>query len=169
MSVSEATVSLTKGTMSKADYLAYLKSANLTDGEIITLACNGSITAEEATDIVNAKKSKRLFLKTGKKGGASLYGLQRMPITLYREGWNSLLQFADQIRAYLAENKPCELDVADIIKGAKTDKAQDEERAFLLEVAAGKHPHAKLAEPKFGPDGKLTGGKLTVTLSNKSE
>jgi hypothetical protein len=168
MSLQEATVSLTKGTMSKADYIAYLVK-NATDSDLFALACNGSITSDEGAKILQARKAKRLWMKTGKKGGASLYGLQRMPITLYRGGWDSLLAFADEIKAFLAKNEPCDLDVADILAGAKGDKAQDEERAFLLEVAAGKHPHAKLSDPKFGPDGKLTGGRLTVTLSNKSE
>jgi hypothetical protein len=39
------------------------------------------------------------------KGGASLYGLGRFPITLYQEQWIKILDMSDEIRTFLSENK----------------------------------------------------------------
>jgi hypothetical protein len=44
-------------------------------------------------------------LKVSEKGGVSVYGLGRFPITLYKEQWSKLLDMADQIRAFIAENE----------------------------------------------------------------
>lgn len=55
----------------------------------------------------NEKRSQQpegLRMKVGEKGGASLYGLQRWPITLYKEQWGKLLDYADEIRAFLTQN-----------------------------------------------------------------
>ena len=43
-------------------------------------------------------------LKVSEKGGVSVYGLGRFPITLYQEQWTKLLDIADDIRAFLKEN-----------------------------------------------------------------
>jgi hypothetical protein len=43
-------------------------------------------------------------LKVSEKGGVSVYGLGRFPITLYKEQWAKLLDMADQIKAFIAEN-----------------------------------------------------------------
>jgi len=39
------------------------------------------------------------------KGGVSVYGLGRFPVTLYFEQWIRLLDSADALRAFLDENK----------------------------------------------------------------
>src|SRR5438067_4985449 len=44
-------------------------------------------------------------LKVSEKGGVSVYGLGRFPITLYQEQWTKLLDMADQIRAFITEHK----------------------------------------------------------------
>ncbi len=44
-------------------------------------------------------------LKVSEKGGVSLYGLGRFPVTLYKEQWTKLLDMADDIRAFLKENE----------------------------------------------------------------
>lgn len=43
-------------------------------------------------------------LKVSEKGGLSVYGLGRFPITLYKEQWAKLLDMADQIRDFLKEH-----------------------------------------------------------------
>lgn len=40
-------------------------------------------------------------LKVSEKGGLSVYGLGRFPITLYKEQWAKLLDMADEIREFL--------------------------------------------------------------------
>ncbi|HKD86009.1 MAG TPA: hypothetical protein VKB58_14745 [Terriglobales bacterium] len=43
--------------------------------------------------------------KVSEKGGVSVYGLGRFPVTLYYEQWIRLLDQADQIREFLEVNK----------------------------------------------------------------
>jgi hypothetical protein len=46
----------------------------------------------------------QVYLKVSEKGGLSVYGMGRFPITLYREQWEKLLNMADDIRAFIQEN-----------------------------------------------------------------
>jgi hypothetical protein len=50
-------------------------------------------------------KEKELSLKIADKGGISLYGLGRFPVTLYYEQWIRLLEFAPSINTFLVENR----------------------------------------------------------------
>jgi len=50
------------------------------------------------------RKSGELHLKVSEKGGLSIYGLGRFPVTLYKEQWNRLLDHADEIREFLKAN-----------------------------------------------------------------
>lgn len=43
-------------------------------------------------------------IKVTDKGGFSVYGLGRFPVTLYREQWTRLLDAADQVKAYIEAN-----------------------------------------------------------------
>jgi hypothetical protein len=45
-----------------------------------------------------------MSLKVSEKGGLSVYGLGRFPVTLYREQWEKLLGMADEIRNFILEN-----------------------------------------------------------------
>jgi hypothetical protein len=54
---------------------------------------------------VQGRKRGSLDFKVSEKGGVSVYGLGRFPVTLYYEQWIRLLEQADQIRAFLEENK----------------------------------------------------------------
>jgi hypothetical protein len=51
------------------------------------------------------KKTGRLEFRVSEKGGVSVYGLGRFPVTLYFEQWQRLLGAADDLRAFLNENK----------------------------------------------------------------
>jgi hypothetical protein len=48
--------------------------------------------------------SKGLSLKVSEKGGVSVYGLGRFPVTLYKEQWKKLLDMSDEIRSFIDEN-----------------------------------------------------------------
>lgn len=52
-----------------------------------------------------SKRSGSLELRVGEKGGVSVYGLGRFPVTLYYEQWVRLLDVADRLRTFLEENK----------------------------------------------------------------
>jgi hypothetical protein len=43
-------------------------------------------------------------LKVSEKGGVSVYGLGRFPVTLYKEQWTRLLDMADDIRTFIKDN-----------------------------------------------------------------
>jgi hypothetical protein len=53
---------------------------------------------------LKTRASRAVSLKVSEKGGVSLYGLGRFPVTLYKEQWAKLLDMADEIRAFLKEN-----------------------------------------------------------------
>lgn len=46
-----------------------------------------------------------LEFRVGEKGGVSVYGLGRFPVTLYYEQWIRLLDASDGLRKFLEENK----------------------------------------------------------------
>ena len=48
---------------------------------------------------------KGVSLKISEKGGVSVYGLGRFPVTLYKEQWAKLLDMADAIRAFIRDNE----------------------------------------------------------------
>ena len=43
-------------------------------------------------------------IKVSEKGGVSVYGLGRFPVTLYKEQWEKLLSMADEIRDFIAQH-----------------------------------------------------------------
>jgi hypothetical protein len=44
-------------------------------------------------------------MKVSEKGGLSVYGMGRFPVTLYKEQWLKLLDLSDDIRAFIAANE----------------------------------------------------------------
>jgi hypothetical protein len=51
------------------------------------------------------RSSRAVSMKVSEKGGLSVYGLGRFPVTLYKEQWAKLLDMADDIRAFIKENE----------------------------------------------------------------
>ena len=51
------------------------------------------------------RKPGELEFRVGEKGGVSVYGLGRFPVTLYYEQWIRLLDAAEELRAFLEKNK----------------------------------------------------------------
>ena len=49
-------------------------------------------------------KEKGLSLKISEKGGLSVYGLGRFPVTLYKEQWLRLLDMTEEIRNFIEIN-----------------------------------------------------------------
>jgi hypothetical protein len=57
------------------------------------------LKAENAA--LKARAARGVTIKVSEKGGVSVYGLGRFPVTLYKEQWTKLLDMADDIRAFL--------------------------------------------------------------------
>ena len=51
------------------------------------------------------RRTGSLEFRVGEKGGVSVYGLGRFPVTLYYEQWIRLLEQAENLRTFLEENK----------------------------------------------------------------
>ena len=50
------------------------------------------------------KRGRGTTIKVSEKGGVSVYGLGRFPVTLYKEQWLKLLGMADELRAFIRDN-----------------------------------------------------------------
>jgi hypothetical protein len=78
-----------------------------TKEQILADLAAGKIQVDEASKQLAAlEQSKRgtLYCKVSPKGALSVYGLQRMPVTLYAEQWERLLAFGDTIRDFIKDN-----------------------------------------------------------------
>jgi hypothetical protein len=66
-------------------------------------------TYEELKAKIAALEAKQqggsISFKVSDKGGVSVYGLGRFPVTLYYEQWTRLLDKAQELREFLDENK----------------------------------------------------------------
>ncbi|HEX3104843.1 MAG TPA: hypothetical protein VHQ22_10365, partial [Terriglobales bacterium] len=51
------------------------------------------------------RRTGSLEFRVGEKGGVSVYGLGRFPVTLYYEQWKRLLDASDKLREFMEENK----------------------------------------------------------------
>jgi hypothetical protein len=60
------------------------------------------LKAENAS--LKARTTRGVSMKVSAKGGVSVYGLGRFPVTLYKEQWAKLLDIADDIRAFIREH-----------------------------------------------------------------
>ena len=75
--------------------------------EIVQELAAGRMSAEEANrQLAELEQPKRgtLYCKVSQKGAISVYGLQRMPVTLYVEQWERLLGFGDEVRAFAKDH-----------------------------------------------------------------
>ena len=58
----------------------------------------------EKAQLKSKKTAGELIFKISEKGGLSVYGLGRFPVTLYKEQWRKLLGKAEEIDTFLREN-----------------------------------------------------------------
>jgi hypothetical protein len=56
-------------------------------------------------EALKRRATKGVTLKVSEKGGMSVYGLGRFPVTLYKEQWKKLLGMADDIRTFIVEHE----------------------------------------------------------------
>ncbi len=78
----------------------------LTKDEILAKLAKNEIEVDAASKLLSAldRPKGNMYCKVSEKGACSVYGLQRMPVTLYSEQWTRLLDFADAIREFLVEH-----------------------------------------------------------------
>lgn len=75
--------------------------------EILAKVASGEIKVEDATRMLEEADQRprgTLYCKVSPKGALSVYGLQRMPVTLYLEQWVRLLEFSDSLRQFMKEH-----------------------------------------------------------------
>ncbi len=67
------------------------------------------LTLVEALKAENAQlkagRARSLSMKVSEKGGVSVYGLGRFPVSLYRGQWERLLRAKEDILAFIETNK----------------------------------------------------------------
>ena len=61
--------------------------------------------AELEKQVDTKKRTGSMEFRVSEKGGVSVYGLGRFPVTLYYEQWIRLLDAAENLRTFLEENK----------------------------------------------------------------
>jgi hypothetical protein len=60
------------------------------------------LKAENAA--LKARATRGISIKVSEKGGVSVYGLGRFPVTLYKEQWIKLLDMGDDLRAFIRDH-----------------------------------------------------------------
>ena len=56
-------------------------------------------------EALKAKTTRATSIRVSEKGGVSVYGLGRFPVTLYKEQWLKLLEMAEELKGFIAENE----------------------------------------------------------------
>jgi hypothetical protein len=75
--------------------------------EILKKLAAGELDVDVASKMLaELEQPKRgsLYCKVSEKGAISVYGLQRMPVTLYVEQWERLLGFAEEIKEFMKDH-----------------------------------------------------------------
>ena len=79
----------------------------MTKEEILQKLASGELQVDAASKMLaelEPPKRGNLYCKVSEKGAVSVYGLQRMPVTLYMEQWERLLGFAEEIRQFIKDH-----------------------------------------------------------------
>ena len=64
-----------------------------------------ALSKDELIALLNAaNQPKRLSMKVSEKGGLSVYGLGRFPVTLYRGQWERLATAMPDIKVFMTQN-----------------------------------------------------------------
>ena len=61
------------------------------------------LRAENAA--LKARPERSTRLQVSAKGGVSLYGIRRFPVTFYMEEWERIFDETEKIRAFIRENE----------------------------------------------------------------
>jgi hypothetical protein len=81
------------------------QSHTSTGGPHMTEPTYEELKAQVAVLEAKQQRGSSITFKVSDKGGVSVYGLGRFPVTLYYEQWIRLLDKAQELREFLDENK----------------------------------------------------------------
>lgn len=62
------------------------------------------LALQTKNEALQARANAKISLKVTEKGGVSMYGLGRFPVTLYASQWERLIASADAVKAFIKEN-----------------------------------------------------------------
>ena len=120
--------------------------------EILAKVAAGEISPEEAGKLLEAAEKRprgTLYCKVSQKGAVSVYGLQRMPVTLYVEQWDRLLNFGDELRQFIAEHDALQsrrdrAGVGDVVAQVRAvvDAGDDQVGLEAVDQPERRQPHA---------------------------
>ena len=86
-----------------------LLNSDTSDEAAAGLLGTGKVTPDDFVAWIRSKngssKKPGLYCKVSQKQALSVYGLQRMPVTLYAGQWERLLDFAEHIREFITANE----------------------------------------------------------------
>lgn len=124
-------VPLSIGIIGAAPFAA--KDKTMTNSEIMAKVISGEIDGAEAVKLIESNQHKsapvgEIYLKVGAKGGACMYGINsRMPVTLYVEQWERLVEYvkSGKLDAFIADNADSLVrkSDSDTVKAAKAKTA----------------------------------------------
>ncbi len=82
--------------------------AKCTDkSQVLALVASGAVSIDQALARINelsGPQGGRIHFKVSEKGALSVYGLQRMPVTLYVEQWERLWRQLDELQKFAQSN-----------------------------------------------------------------
>jgi len=111
--------------------------------EVLALVAAGKLVPDEAVKalaLVNpTQRAGELSCRVSQAGAVSVYGLQRMPVTLYAEQWERLEQFIGKVRSFVEDNMDA------LVLKSDTDETK---------AAKAKHPKRVAAAAKSAESAK---------------
>jgi cell division protein FtsB len=94
-------------------------------------------------------KARNIGVKISEKGAVSLYGVGRFPVTLYRNQWLALLDYAPSIQQFIDGHK-AELDAVEARHAADKAQAKQEKADKPAVEAAQRASGFQTVTDKFG-------------------
>lgn len=68
-------------------------------------ALKAEVDAGKCKETVTLSNGHKLTFKISDKGGVSVYGIQRFPVTLFGNQWEALIEVAPALMEYINKNK----------------------------------------------------------------
>lgn len=98
--------------------------AKLTPEQLIAELNKARQENEQLKAEVKAKQDRALTFKVSEKGGLSVYGLGRFPVTLYGNQWMKLIAVAKDIATFIDKNQGQGVGKISMVKPANHETAK---------------------------------------------